>query len=332
MRAVREWGTTMSETVKKVAVGIDLGGTAMKIGIVNKSYEILAQTSIPTNAERPYGEVIADMGETALALLAQNGLKVADCDGVGVGSPGTIDSKNGVVLYSNNIRWDNVPIAKELQKYLAVPVFVQNDANCAALGEVLRGAAKGCQNAIFLTLGTGVGGGIVIDGKIFEGGHPGGAELGHVKCGSEGRRCTCGRADCLEAYASATALINDAKQMASAHPDSMLWALCDNDLEKMNAKVPFDAADAGDHCGRILVDNYIQYLADGITDLANIFRPDLIVLGGGVCAQGEKLTEPLNQYLRANCFGNTVAYVPRAVVAENGNQAGIIGAAGLVWQ
>ncbi len=322
----------MSETGKQVAVGIDLGGTAVKIGIVNASYEILAQTSIPTNAGRTYEAVIADMGKTAASLLDGNGFLVADCAGVGVGSPGTIDSKNGVVLYSNNIRWDNVPLAKELQKYLPVPIYVQNDANCAALGEVLCGAAKGFQNAVFLTLGTGVGGGIVINGKIFEGGHPGGAELGHVKCGSEQRRCTCGRLDCLETYASATALIHDAKQMAQQHPDSLLWELCDHDLEKMNAKMPFDAANAGDMCGKTLVDNYIQYLADGITDLANIFRPDIIVLGGGVCAQGEKLTEPLNQYLRANCFGNTVAYVPRAVVAQNGNQAGIIGAAGLVWQ
>ncbi len=322
----------MSETGKQTAVGIDLGGTAVKIGIVNTAYQILAQTSIPTNAERPYEQVIADMGKTAAALLAENGYTTADCAGVGVGSPGTIDSRNGVVLYSNNIRWDNVPLAKELQKYLPVPVSIQNDANCAALGEVLCGAAKGCRSAVFLTLGTGVGGGIVIDGKIFEGGHPGGAELGHVKCGSEQRRCTCGRLDCLEAYASATALINDAKQMAAQHSDSLLWELCGHDLEKMNAKMPFDAADAGDSCGKTLVDNYIQYLADGITDLANIFRPDIIVLGGGVCAQGEKLTEPLNRYLRANCFGNTVAYVPKAVVAENGNQAGMIGAAGLVWQ
>ncbi|MDE6365687.1 MAG: ROK family protein, partial [Lachnospiraceae bacterium] len=277
-----------------------------------------------------YEQVIADMGKTAAALLAENGYTTAECEFVCIGSPGTIDSRNGVVLYSNNIRWDNVPLAKELQKYLPVPVSIQNDANCAALGEVLCGAAKGCRSAVFLTLGTGVGGGIVIDGKIFEGGHPGGAELGHVRCGSEQRRCTCGRLDCLEAYASATALINDAKQMAAQHPDSLLWELCGHDLEKMNAKMPFDAADAGDSCGKTLVDNYIQYLADGITDLTNIFRPDIIVLGGGVCAQGEKLTEPLNRYLRANCFGNTVAYVPRVVAAKNGNQAGMIGAAGLV--
>jgi len=322
----------MSDKENKVAVGIDLGGTAVKLGLVDASYEILAQISIPTNAERPYEQVIADMGRTAAALLEENGYTVADCLGVGVGSPGIIDSENGIVLYSNNIQWDHVPLAKELQKYLPVPVFVQNDANCATLGEVLKGAGKGYQNAVFLTLGTGVGGGIVIDGKIFEGGHSGGAELGHIKCGSEGRRCTCGRYDCLEAYASATALIDDAKEMAGQHPKSLLWELCGHDLDAMNAKIPFDAADAGDSCGKTLVEHYINYLAEGITDLANIFRPDIIVLGGGVCAQGEKLTKPLNQYLQENCFGNAVTYIPEVVIAKNGNHAGLIGAAGLVYQ
>jgi len=321
----------MSDNKKQVAVGIDLGGTAVKLGLVDASYEVLARTSIPTNKERPYGQVIADMGNATAKLLAENGYSTADCLGAGVGSPGIIDSQNGVVLYSNNICWEHVPLAKELQKYLPVPVFVQNDANCMTLGEVLKGAGKGYRNAVFLTLGTGVGGGVVIDGKIFEGGHSGGAELGHIKCGSEKRRCTCGRYDCLEAYASATALIGDAKEMARQHPDSMLWELCGHDLEAMNAKMPFDAADAGDACGKTLVENYISYLADGITDLANIFRPDIIVLGGGVCAQGEKLAKPLNRHLHGNCFGNAVTYIPQVVIAKNGNLAGLIGAAGLVY-
>lgn len=320
----------MSDNKKKVLIGIDLGGTAVKMGVLDTSYEILAQTSIPTDAQRPYQEIIADIRKTAATLLTENGYVLSDCLGVGVGSPGTIDSKNGIVLYSNNIHWDHVPFSKILKQYLSVPVYIQNDANCMALGEVLKGAAKGYQNAIFLTLGTGVGGGIVIDGKIFEGGHCGGAELGHIKCGSQRRRCTCGRYDCLEAYASATALIEDAKKLAEQHPESLLWELCGHNLETMNAKIPFDAADAGDSCGRILVENYIGYLAEGITDLANIFRPDIIVLGGGVCAQGEKLTKPLNQFLQENCFGSEVAYIPEVVIAQNGNNAGMIGAAGLV--
>jgi len=320
----------MSEKKEKVIIGIDLGGTGMKIGITDTACRILAQTSVPTNAERPYEQVIADMGHAAAALLKESGYEFADCLGAGVGSPGTVDSKNGVVLYSNNIRWDHVPLAAELQKYLPVPVRVSNDANCAALGETVQGAAKGYRHAVFLTLGTGVGGGVVIDGCIFEGGHPGGVELGHIRIASEGRTCTCGRKDCLEAYASATALIEDAKKMAEQHQDSMLWELCGHDLEQMNAKMPFDAAQAGDSCGRTLVDAYIRYLADGITDLVNIFRPDIVVLGGGVCAQGRNLTEPLNRYLKENCFGAAVSYVPQIVTAKNGNDAGIIGAASLV--
>ncbi|MBO5144859.1 MAG: ROK family protein [Lachnospiraceae bacterium] len=320
----------MPEKEDKIIVGIDLGGTGIKIGITDESYEILAQTSIPTNAQRPFEQIVADMGNTALKLLEENGYSVGNCLGVGIGSPGTIDSKNGIVLYSNNIRWEHVPLADELKKYLPLPVYVNNDANCAALGEVARGAARGCANAAFVTLGTGVGGGIVINGSIFEGGHPGGVELGHILNGSEGRKCTCGREDCLEAYASATALIHDAKEMAKQHPESVLWALCEQDLEQMNAKMPFDAAETGDACGKLLVENYIRHLADGITDIANIFRPDIIVLGGGICAQGEKLTEPLNQYLQKNCFGASIAYVPEVVIAENGNDAGIIGAASLV--
>ncbi len=318
------------ENRKKALLGIDLGGTGIKIGILNQSYDILAQTSIPTNAKRPYQQVIADMGNAAVALLVEHGYSLKDCLGAGVGSPGTIDSENGTVLYSNNIRWDNVPLAEILYRYLWVPVFVNNDANCAALGEVVKGAAAGCQNAVFLTLGTGVGGGVVINGQIFEGGHPGGVELGHIRIASNGRRCTCGRYDCLEAYASATALISDAKEAARQNPDSMLWELCGRDLERMNAKMPFDAAWAGDAAGRTLVENYIGYLADGITDLANIFRPDVIVLGGGICAQGEKLTGPLNRYLKENCFGADVSYIPQVVTAKNGNDAGIIGAACLV--
>lgn len=320
----------MSGKESRVTVGIDLGGTAVKIGILDRSYHMLARTSIPTKASRPYGEVIEDMGKAAAALLAENGYGPEDCLGAGVGSPGTVDSGNGIVLYSNNIHWDHVPLADELKKYLPVPVSIDNDANCAALGEVLKGAARGYKNAAFLTLGTGVGGGIVMDGKIFRGGHPGGAELGHIRNGSEGRRCTCGRYDCLETYASATALINDAKRMAEQHPESALWELCGHSLDRMDAKMPFDAAALGDRWGAMLVESYIGHLADGVTDIANIFRPDIIVLGGGVCAQGEKLTEPLNRYLEANCFGASVSYVPRAETARNGNDAGMIGAAGLV--
>lgn len=316
--------------VTDMVIGIDLGGTGIKIGIVNDKYEILAKRSVPTGAERPAEAVIADMAEETLKLLRESGLEAERCAGIGVGCPGTIDRETGVVVYSNNIRWEMVPLADRLAEALHLLVRIANDADCAALGEVRCGAARGCKNAVFLTLGTGVGGGIVIDGELYTGGHPGGVELGHIRAGSEGRLCTCGRRDCLEAYASATALISDARKAAERCPESALLSLCGGDPGRLNAKMVFDAADAGDPCAIALVENYIRYLAGGITDLVNIFRPDIVVLGGGVSAQKEKLTEPVSRYLAAECFGAPRTYLPRVVTAENGNDAGILGAAGLI--
>lgn len=322
----------MSKKAGSMRVGIDLGGTGIKIGIVNEAYDILAQTSVPTKSERPFEQIVADMGNKANELLKEAGLTAEDCMGIGIGSPGTIDSENGVVLYSNNIGWENVSLAEELRKYLPLPVFINNDANCAALGEVVKGAAKGCKNAVFFTLGTGVGGGIVLDGRIFEGGHPGGVELGHMTIRGADKKCTCGRTGCLEAYASATALIRDAKEAAALHPESMLWELCSGNLDQMNAKLPFDAAHRNDACGLELVNSYIEHLAEGIANVVNIFRPDVVVLGGGVCAQGEYLTAPVQEYLKKNCFGGETAFLPKVITAQNGNDAGIIGAAALVQE
>lgn len=320
----------MALNTEKFIIGIDLGGTGIKIGLLDTSYEILIQDSVPTGAERPYQEVIKDMGNTALKLMQEKGFHMENCLGAGIGSPGTVDSKNGVVLYSNNIRWDHVPLAEELSKYLPVPIYANNDANCAALGEVKKGAAKGYQNAVFFTLGTGVGGGIVIDGKIFEGGHPGGAEIGHMVLHRNGRKCTCGRAGCLEAYASATALIKEAKRVALEKKDSKLLELCQGEVEKMNAKIPFDAAEAGDSFAKELIEDYIGFLGEGIVDMVNVFRPDIVVLGGGVCAQKEKLTSPLQAQVEKECFGGDMGYIPKIVTALNGNDAGIIGAGALV--
>ena len=314
----------------KAVIGIDLGGTGIKIGIVNRDYEILAKRAFPTGAERPAEAVIRDMAKETVRLLEESGCCAENCVGIGVGCPGTIDRETGVVIYSNNIHWEMVPLAERLQEELKLPVSIGNDADCAALGEVLCGAARGCKNAVFLTLGTGVGGGVVLDGALYTGGHPGGVEPGHIRAGSEGRRCTCGRRDCLEAYASATALISDARKTVKRHPESLLVTLCGGDPQRIDAKMVFDAADAGDGSAMALVEDYIRYLASGIIDLVNIFRPDIVVLGGGVSAQKEKLTEPLNRYLAAECFGAPRTYLPRVVTAENGNDAGILGAAGLM--
>lgn len=310
-------------------VGIDLGGTNIKAGIVNRQQEIIAQGSVPTNVQRPYQDIIKDMAELVQNLFQQSGLKADDVVGIGIGSPGTIDAKTGIVVYSNNFDWENVPLVEELHKYLNYEIAISNDANCAALGEVKAGAAKDFDNVVLLTLGTGVGGGVVVDGKIFEGGHAGGAELGHTMLVRDGEQCTCGRRGCLEAYASATALIRQTKQAAMEHKDSKINEYCGHDITKINGKTVFDAAADGDATAKKVVADYISYLGDGIVDFVNIFRPDKVLLSGGVCNQGTNLTDPLNAYIKKYCFAGERGMIPEVVTATLGNDAGIIGAAAL---
>ena len=309
--------------------GIDLGGTNIKAGIVDENQKILVEDSVPTRVERPYQEIIKDMADLVKNLLNKIHATDAELSGVGVGSQGTVDAANGVVLYSNNFDWDNVPLAAELGKYFTCPIKVSNDANCAALGEVKAGAAKQIKNAILLTLGTGVGGGVIIDGQVFEGAHAGGAELGHTSLIFGGELCTCGRRGCVEAYVSATGLIREAKRAAEKDPQSVMNELCKGDLSNMNGKIPFDAAEQKDPAGMKVVNDYITYLGESIANYVNIFRPDVILLSGGICNQKEKLTEPLTEYIKTKCFGGEKAFIPEVRCAILGNSAGIIGAANL---
>lgn len=320
--------------------GIDLGGTNLKAGIVDEQQKILAEASIPTKAERPALEIIKDMASLVSQLLENLTIVPESLIGIGVGSPGIVDAQAGIVRYSNNINWENIPLVDELKKcfrenYLpkkdiSIQCAISNDANCAALGEVKAGAAKDVQNAILLTLGTGVGGGIILDGKVFEGCYAGGAELGHTSLILGGEPCTCGRRGCVEAYVSATALIRDAKAALKANPDSLMHQLCNGDPENINGKIPFDAAWAGDTAAKKVVDNYIMYLGEAIANYVNIFRPDVVLLSGGICNQKEKLTDPVSAYLADKCFGTDKAWIPPVRCAILGNQAGMIGAANLI--
>ena len=309
--------------------GIDLGGTNIKAGIVDENQKILVEDSVPTRVERPYQEIIKDMADLVKNLLNKIHATEAELSGVGVGSPGTVDAANGVVLYSNNFDWDNIPLAAELGKYFTCPIKVSNDANCAALGEVKAGAAREIKNAILITLGTGVGGGVIIDGQVFEGAHAGGAELGHTSLIFGGELCTCGRRGCVEAYVSATGLIREAKRAAEKDPQSVMNELCKGELSNMNGKIPFDAAEQKDPAGMKVVNDYITYLGESIANYVNIFRPDVILLSGGICNQKEKLTEPLTEYIKTKCFGGEKAFIPEVRCAILGNSAGIIGAANL---
>lgn len=311
--------------------GIDLGGTFVKGGIVDEEGNILVKDKIPTGKERPYAEIAADMAQLVLDLAKKAGISPADVKAAGVGSPGTIDSKNGIIVYSNNIRWEKVPLGAELKKHLGIPVFATNDANAAALGESFAGAAKSYPSSVFITLGTGVGGGIILDNVLFEGNRSAGAEIGHMVIRMGGEKCTCGRKGCFEAYASATALIRQTKNAMEKDKTSKLWEICPN-LEDVNGKTAFDGMRAGDKTAEKVVKNYITYLAEGIANLANIFRPDAVVLGGGVCAEGDNLLVPLRRKVNRLLYGGT-KYAPVLVtVAQLGNDAGLVGAARFAMQ
>ncbi|MGN0267198.1 MAG: type I phosphomannose isomerase catalytic subunit [Lachnospiraceae bacterium] len=310
-------------------IGIDLGGTAIKVGIIDQNNGIAGRCQLPTEADRPWQHVVDNICKTVMGALEDAELTLADCVSAGVGSPGTIDAENGTVVYSNNFGWHDVPLEAALQEKLGLPVHISNDANCAALGEVVAGAAKGCQNAVLITLGTGVGSGIIMGGHIFEGGGPGGAELGHTMLHKDGELCTCGRHGCLEAYTSATALIREAKRAANQNPESKLMQLCEGNPEHMNGLIPFEAAKQQDAAACCVIDRYINDLADGIADAVNLFRPQMVLLGGGISKQGSYLTDPLKEKVAHLVFGGEQSFLPEIRCAELENDAGMIGAANL---
>ena len=305
-------------------IGIDLGGTNIAVGVVNETYEIVALHSVPTGASRPAAEVIRDMGDAVEAALAKAGVSIAECQSIGVGSPGTCDSEKGVVARAYNLGWFDVPVCAMLQQRFGIPVRLSNDANCAALAETVAGAAIGCENMVLITLGTGVGGGIIIDGKIYAGMRSAGAELGHMLLVLDGEQCTCGRRGCWETYASATALIRQAQQAAADHPESLLAR-----AEEITGLAVFQAADQGDSVAQSVIDRYCVYVAAGFTDLVNSLAPEMILLGGGISRQGERILAPIREYVVGNCFGQKDGAVPVIKAAKLGNEAGIIGAAAL---
>lgn len=310
----------------KYYAGIDLGGTNIAVGIVNENYEILGKASVKTNLPRS-GEEIADDMAKATRMAAENaGISIDDLSWVGVGTPGAADGKTGVVIYSNNLKFFDLPLGKLVSERLSgKKVYVENDANAAAYGEVLAGAAKGVKNAIMITLGTGVGGGIIINGEIYVGSNCFGAELGHTVIEYGGRQCSCGRKGCFEAYSSATGLINMTKEEMEENKDSVMWKLTQSG--KVSGRTAFDAMRAGDESGKKVVDKYISYLATGIANMINIFQPEVLVIGGGVCNEGEALLAPLRELVFKEAYAIDENTKTKICKAELGNDAGIIGAA-----
>lgn len=315
-------------------IGIDLGGTNIKAGLCDEALNILDKESCPTLATRSGEEIVADMAELASRLILRNHLTIKDIEYIGIATPGIANSKTGVVEYANNLPFKNFPMAEIFKKYLPVEhIYLANDANAAALGEALVGAARGSKNSIMVTLGTGVGGGIILDGKIFAGGlNCAGGELGHTVIVAGGRQCSCGRRGCWEAYCSASALTDITKakmrELKIKGIPSLLFDCADRE-GKVSARTAFNAKYRGDLHGEAIVEEYINNLAVGVTNLINTFQPEIICIGGGVSGEKEKLIEPLSiivateQYTRANNKKTQIK------VATLGNDAGIVGAAGL---
>ncbi len=315
-------------------IGVDLGGTNIAVGLCDKDLNIISKKSTPTMPERKPEEIVRDMARLCDELMTEKGLTIADIAYVGIASPGTVNAKTGIVEYSNNIPFKNFPIAKTLQGFFSVKdVFIANDANAAALAEALKGSAKGVRNSVMITLGTGVGGGVVIDGRIFDGGvNPAGAELGHTVIVSRGRQCSCGRRGCWEAYSSATGLTNmtldKMNELSAKGIDSLLF---DEKQKsgKVSARTAFNAMKRGDKYAKEVVDDYIFYLAEGITNMINIFQPEILSIGGGVCNEGDALILPLVEIVDRDQYTRDAKNKTKIVRATLGNDAGIIGAAGL---
>lgn len=312
-------------------VGVDVGGTGIKVGVVDKEGRIIADNKMPTNAKDGYENVVKDIYLTMLVAIEKSGVSLNDIYGIGVGIPGTIDSKIGVVTYSCNLDWEEVHFIDELKKYIDKPIYISNDANLAAYGEAMFGAGRNYRDSVLLTLGTGVGGGIIIDNNLFEGNKGAGAEVGHIVIDCNGELCNCGRRGCFEAYCSATALIRDTRREMEQNHLSKMWNIAGS-LEGVNGKTAFDAKLLCDESAIYVIRRYIRFLAEGIVNIANLLRPEVIMLGGGISNQGDSLIEPLQEYLNCYKYGGKHTPKVKVIKASLGNKAGIIGAAALVMK
>lgn len=311
-------------------IGIDLGGTNIAAGIVDESFKIVKKGSTPTLVNRDPELIIADMGKLCMSLLDDAGIDINEVACAGIAAPGSINPETGVIEYANNLPFLRFPIADILRKYLPVKkICLENDANAAALGEAVGGAAKGKRLSVMITLGTGVGGGVIIDGKIYSGFNYAGAELGHTVIEHNGRQCSCGRKGCFEAYASATALVNMTKEKLAACKDTVMWEMCGNDISKADARIAFAAMKQGDRAGKDVVDMYISYLACGITNMINIFQPEVLLIGGGVCNEKDYLLKPLVEIVNTEQYTRNQPIKTEIKIAALGNDAGIVGAAAL---
>ena len=313
------------------AIGIDVGGTSIKWGLVDENGKVYKTDFLETGPNQTQEFIGVELSKRINAYIETCGVDKTQIKGIGIGAPGSINPDTGTVLYSNNLNWNDFPLARIIESTTGLTTKITNDANAATLGEVKFGAGKRYSSAVMLTLGTGVGGGIVIDGQLVEGNKGGGGELGHVIIDiNSDIPCTCGRMGCLEVYSSATGLIRMTKEAMTADRGSKMWDIVDDQIDKVNGKTAWDGYDLGDEAAIGVVNKYIKYLGEGILNYCNILRPEVVILGGGIAKQGKRLSDMLTKYCKDRHFGYPRNPEVDIIVAELGYETGIIGAASLV--
>lgn len=310
----------------KYSLGIDIGGTNIAAGVVDENYNIISKSKVKTNSSRGYESVLQDIVLAGQQAVKEADIPMHDMRWVGMGCPGTCNIETGLVEYANNLKWENVPLRKYVGDALKIPAYIENDANAAALGEYYAGAAKGAKSAIVITLGTGLGAGIIIDGKLFSGSNYAGAEIGHTVINVDGEQCTCGRKGCFETYCSATALVKFTRRAIEQNPNSLMIGISEEE-GKVSGRTAFKAAKVGDKAGQEVVDYFIKNLACGIINTINIFQPNMLCIGGGVSNEGDNLLNPLKERIRKEVYSKNSSSNTEIVLCKLGNNSGIIGAA-----
>ncbi len=313
-------------------IGIDLGGTNIAGAIVDDKGQIIKKASTPTLSQRSSDQIINDIIKLCQKLLDETKINDSELNSIGIGTPGIIDNKKGEIVYINNLNFRNVNIREKITKHINKPIYLANDANAAAYGEFFFNSYQDINSFIAITLGTGVGSGIILNGKILTGAFNAGAEIGHMVIVKNGEKCTCGRNGCFERYASATALIREAKISAATQHNSTIYTRVSGNLDNIDAKLVFDQAEKGDALAKKLVDDYIENLGLGLANIINIFQPEVISIGGGISGQKDKLLKPLIEIVKHKTYGGVEMYQTKIMTAKLGNNAGLIGAAFLHQQ
>ena len=309
-------------------IGIDIGGMSVKAGLVDENGRIVIKNTEKTadNFDKVIEKMICQINN----LLRAKNLALKDISGIGIGCPGAVTGKTGIIDILPNLGWHHVPLVSRLKEKFDTKIVISNDANVAALGEAVYGCAKNYNNVIMFTIGTGVGGGIIIDKKLYEGALSKGAELGHVTLVLDGEECTCGRRGCVETYVSATALIKQTRKAMKDNPESAMWKFVGGNIDSVDGRTAFECAKLGDESAVKVQNQYIKYLSESIMNMLNVFRPDAVIIGGGISAQGSYLTDLIKNYCEKFEYGYKDSPKCDIITASLGNDAGIIGAAALL--